>query len=138
MEQTIKIPVDADNVIISEDTKSILKNLFSGCRVSFLLGAGFSANLLDTLSNNEVVFEALHRYQAKSEDERKKVTILSAFLYWSFFTRCIEPISSKVSTYDPSFAPYKKFGILCTGFLPKEEIQHWIDSSTSLQQITIQ
>lgn len=65
MEQTIKIPVDADNVIISEDTKSILKNLFSGCRVSFLLGAGFSANLLDTLSNNEVVFEALHRYQAK-------------------------------------------------------------------------
>lgn len=110
MEQTIKIPVDADNVIISEDTKSILKNLFSGCRVSFLLGAGFSANLLDTLSNNEVVFEALHRYQAKSEDERKKVTILSAFLYWSFFTRCIEPISSKVSTYDPSFAPYKKFG----------------------------
>ena len=71
MEQTIKIPVDADNVIISEDTKSILKNLFSGCRVSFLLGAGFSANLLDTLSNNEMVFEALHRYQAKSEDERK-------------------------------------------------------------------
>lgn len=110
MEQTIKIPVDADNVIISEDNKSILKNLFSGCRVSFLLGAGFSANLLGTLSNNEVVFEALHRYQAKSEDERKKVTILSAFLYWSFFTRCIEPISSKVSTYDPSFAPYKKFG----------------------------
>lgn len=110
MEQTIKIPVDADNVIISEDNKSILKNLFSGCRVSFLLGAGFSANLLGTLSNNEVVFEALHRYQAKSEDERKKVTILSAFLYWSFFTRCIEPISSKVLTYDPSFAPYKKFG----------------------------
>lgn len=110
MEQTIKIPVDADNVIISEDNKSILKNLFSGCRVSFLLGAGFSANLLGTLSNNEVVFEALHRYQAKSEDERKKVTILSAFLYWSFFTQCIEPISSKVLTYDPSFAPYKKFG----------------------------
>ena len=40
----------------------------------------------------------------------KNVTILSAFLYWSFFVRCIEPISSKISTYDSSFDPYKEFG----------------------------
>lgn len=110
MEQIIKFPIDAGNVVISEDTRSILKNLFSGCRVSFLLGAGFSANLLGTLNNNEVVFEALHRYQPKTTDERKKVTILSAFLYWSFFVRCIEPISSKVATYNSSFTPYKNFG----------------------------
>ncbi|MGN0786323.1 MAG: SIR2 family protein [Christensenellales bacterium] len=110
MEQIMKLPVDAGNVVLSEDYKSILKNLFSGCRVNFLLGAGFSANLLGTLSNNEVVFEALQKYQAKNDDERKKVTILSAFLYWSFFVRCIEPISSKVSTYAPTFDPYKKFG----------------------------
>ncbi|MDY4231609.1 SIR2 family protein [Faecousia sp.] len=110
MDKIIKIPVDTGKVVISEDIKSILKNLFSGCRVSFLLGAGFSANLLGTLSNNEVIFEALQKYQVKNEDERKKITILSAFLYWSFFIRCIEPISSKVSTYDPSFAPYKEFG----------------------------
>lgn len=110
MEQIIKFPTDAGNVVISEDTRSILKNLFSGCRVSFLLGAGFSANLLGTLNNNEVVFEALHRYQPKTTDERKKVTILSAFLYWSFFVRCIEPISSKVATNNTSFAPYKNFG----------------------------
>ena len=84
MDKIIKIPVDTGKVVISEDIKSILKNLFSGCRVSFLLGAGFSANLLGTLSNNEVIFEALQKYQAKNEDERKKITILSAFLYWSF------------------------------------------------------
>ena len=109
MDKIIKIPVDAGKVTISEDTKSILRNLFSGCRVNFLFGAGFSANLLGTLSNNEVIFEALQKYQAKNEDERKKVTILSAFLYWSFFVRCIEPIS-KISTYDSSFDPYKNFG----------------------------
>lgn len=110
MDKIIKIPVNAGNVVISEDTKSILRNLFSGCRVSFLFGAGFSANLLGTLSNNEVIFEALQKYHVKDEDERKKVTILFAFLYWSFFIRCIEPISSKVSTGDPSFTPYKEFG----------------------------
>lgn len=63
MDKIIKIPVDTGKVVISEDIKSILKNLFSGCRVSFLLGAGFSANLLGTLSNNEVIFEALQKYQ---------------------------------------------------------------------------
>ena len=110
MDKIIKISVDAGNVVIPEDIKSILKNLFSGCRVSFLFGAGFSANLLGTLSNNEVIFETLQKYQAQNEDERKKLTILSAFLYWSFFSRCIEPISSKISTYDLTFAPYKEFG----------------------------
>lgn len=75
-----------------------------------MLGAGFSANLLGTLNNNEVVFEALQRHQAKNDDERKKEIILSAFLYWSFFRRCIEPIPSKISTYAPSFEPYKIFG----------------------------
>lgn len=110
MEQIIKIPVDTSNVVISEDNKSILKNLFSGCRVNFLLGAGFSANLLGTLNNNEVIFEALCTYHLENGDTRKKATILSAFLYWSFFIRCIAPIESKISTCNPSFTPYKNFG----------------------------
>ena len=110
MEQIMKLTVDTGKVVLSEDYKSILRNLFSGCRVNFLLGAGFSANLLGTLNNNEVVFEALQRHQTKNDDERKKEIILSAFLYWSFFRRCIEPIPSKISTYAPSFEPYKIFG----------------------------
>lgn len=110
MEKTIKLSLEDGSVVINEDVLSTLKNLFAGCRINFLLGAGFSANLLGTLSNNEVIFEALQKYQPKNDDERKKVTILSAFLYWSFFIRCIEPISSKISTYDSSFAPYKEFG----------------------------
>ena len=110
MEQIMKLSVDTGEVVLSEDYKSILRNLFSGCRVNFLLGAGFSANLLGTLNNNEVVFEALQKHQAKNDDEQKKEIILSAFLYWSFFKRCIEPIPSKISTHVPSFEPYKDFG----------------------------
>lgn len=110
MEQIMKLPVDAGNVVLPEDYKSILKNLFSGCRVNFLFGAGFSANLLGTLSNNEVIFEALQKHHPMNDDERKKKNILSAFLYWSFFNRCIEPIASKIATHTPSFVPYKEFG----------------------------
>lgn len=110
MEQIMKLAVDTGKVVLSEDCKSILKNLFSGCRVNFLLGAGFSANLLGTLNNNEVVFEALQKHQAKNDDDRKKAAILSAFLYWSFFKRCIEPIPLKVSTYATTFEPYKNWG----------------------------
>jgi len=109
MDKIIKLSVDNGKVVISADTKEMLKSLFSGCRVSFLFGAGFSADLLGTLSNNEVIFEALQKYQAKNDDERKKVTILCSFLYWSFFIKCIEPIS-KISTYDPTFDSFREFG----------------------------
>ena len=110
MEQIMKLPVDAGNVVLSEDYKSMLKNLFSGCRVNFLFGAGFSANLLGTLNNNEVIFEALQKCHPMNDDDRKKKNILAAFLYWSFFIRCIEPIASRIATYSPSFVPYKEFG----------------------------
>ena len=32
MDKIIKFPVDTGKVVISEDTKSTLRNLFSGCR----------------------------------------------------------------------------------------------------------
>jgi len=110
MDKIIKIPVNTGKAEISEDINSILKNLFSGCRVNFLLGAGFSANLLGTLNNNEIIFEALQKYQANNVDDTKKISILSAFLYWLFFVRCIDPIFSNVLTNNPSFDPYKEFG----------------------------
>ncbi len=110
MEQIMKLTVNAGNVVLSEDDKSVFKNLFSGCRVNFLLGAGFSANLLGILSNNELIFEALQKYQAKDKDQQKKKIILFAFLYWSFFSRCIEPINSTIATCESSFSPYRKFG----------------------------
>lgn len=112
MEKIIKLSVEDDYVVLSEEAASAFKYLFSGCRVNFLLGAGFSADLLGTLDNNEIFFEALSHYVPTSDDGRKKVTILSAFLYWSFFSRCIAPIAKKISVYDKSFRPYKTFGDL--------------------------
>ena len=82
MEKIIKLSVEDDKVIVSDDILSSLKQLFSGCRVNFLLGAGFSAKLLGLLNNNELIFEAVNKFQPTNEDERSKATILSAFLYW--------------------------------------------------------
>lgn len=84
MDKIIKIPVDAGKVTISEDTKSILRNLFSGCRVNFLFGAGFSANLLGTLSNNEVIFEALQNTKRKMRMKGKKLRYYPLFCIGRF------------------------------------------------------
>ena len=110
MEQIIKIPIDENKLVITEEVCSALKNLFSGCRVSFLLGAGFSANLLGVLNNNEIVFEALRQFMPTDNTEKRKATILSAYLHWSFFLKCIAPITAKANVYDQSFEPYKTFG----------------------------
>lgn len=112
LEKIIKLSVKDNSVIILDDTNSCFKNLFSGCRVSFLLGAGFSANLLGTLNNNEIVFEALRKYQTIDEVKKKKCTILSAYLYWSYFFRCIFPIVDKVSIYSHDFDVYMKLGTI--------------------------
>ena len=110
MEKVIKLSVEDDKVIISDDILSSLKQLFSGCRVSFLLGAGFSAKLLGLLNNNELIFEAVNKFQHTNENERSKATILTAFLYWSFFRRCIAPIPKKVFAYSSDFKPYLDMG----------------------------
>ena len=111
MNPKIELLVDKENerVILNDGARSTITSLFSGCRVNFLFGAGFSANILGILNNNEVIFEALQKYQAKDENERKKVTILTAFMYWSFFNSCIKPISEK-TTKDDLFDQYKEFG----------------------------
>lgn len=109
MEQIIKIRIEENELVISEEVCSSLKNLFSGCRVNFLLGAGFSSNFLDVLNNNEIVFEALRQFMPTSDIEKKKFIVLSAYLYWSYFLTSIAPIK-KVNLYDKLFKSYKTFG----------------------------
>ena len=123
MDKIIKIAVDAGKVTISEDTKSILRNLFSGCRVNFLFGAGFSANLLGTLSNNEEIFEALQKYQAKNEDERKKVTIYPLFCIGHFSLDVLRPFPLKYRHMIPHLIHIKNSEILYTEFFLKEAIR---------------
>ena len=110
MEKVIKLSVKDSMVEMPEDVSSCLKNLFSGCRVNFLLGAGFSSKLLGMLGNNEIVFEELRIFKAHNENEEKKATIISAYLYWLFFKKCIAPIADKVNIYSADFTPYKEFG----------------------------
>lgn len=112
MEKIIKLELDTatNSIKITDDLKSNLKNLFSGCRVNFLLGAGFSANILGLLSNNEILFESMRQYRTANDEIEKKLIILEAYLYWDFFFNCIYPISQKVAIYDPIMKPYKDFG----------------------------
>lgn len=109
MEKIIKLDVDGDRIVFTEDIISSLKGFFSGCRVNFLLGAGFSANLLGVLSNKEIIFHAIEQYHPVSDGDKKKVTILKAYLYWSFFKNCIAPIADKASPYKTTFKPYITF-----------------------------
>ena len=110
MEQIIKLQVDDNNIVFSEDFLSTIKSFFSGCRVSFLLGAGFSANLLGTLNNKEIFFQALNQFKTNSDDVKKKTIILKSYLYWSYFKKCIAPIADKTSPYEDAFKPYITFG----------------------------
>ena len=110
MEKIIKLDVDGDKIVFTKDFISYIKSFFSGCRVNFLFGAGFSANLLGVLNNKEIIFQALDKYQPVSDDDKKKVTILKAYLYWSFFNSCIAPIADKASPYKTDFKPYIIFG----------------------------
>ena len=110
MEKIIKLNVDGDKIVFTKDFISSIKSFLSGCRVNFLLGAGFSANLLGVLNNKEIIFQALDKYQPISDDDKKKVTILKAYLYWSFFNSCIAPIADKASPYKTDFKPYIFFG----------------------------
>lgn len=109
MEKIIKLDVDGDRIGFTDDFVSSLKSFFSGCRVNFLLGAGFSANLLEVLSNKEIIFQAFDQYQPVSDDDKKKVTILKAYLYWLFFKSCIAPIADKILPHESSFKPYITF-----------------------------
>lgn len=110
MEKIIQLDIQDQKVQIPEATKLNLKNLFSGCRVNFLLGAGFSANILKPLSNSEILFESLKRYKTKDDVDHYKIKALSAYLYWSFFLNSIKPITSNLDIKNESFTPFKAFG----------------------------
>lgn len=108
MNESIIFNVDKkNNIIIPDNICSDLKNLFSGCNVNFLLGAGFSANLLGTLKNDENIFEALQAYPAKNKQMQDIKDILLSYLYWKFFLNCIKPI---INIDQNKFEPYKDFG----------------------------
>lgn len=112
MEKIIKLEIDTEtnSIKITDDLKSNLKNLFSGCRVNFLLGAGFSANILGLLNNQEILFETVRQYKAAKKEIEGKLVVLKAYLYWEFFLNCIFPISQKVLMYEPAMQPYQEFG----------------------------
>lgn len=74
-----------------------LKELFSGCHINFLLGAGFSCGVLGVLENYEYILEGIRKYIAIGDDQKKKYTVLKAYMEWGYFVECIYPIVTKLS-----------------------------------------
>lgn len=100
MDLIYKLKVEDGVIKIDDNLLSNLKHIFSGCRVNFLLGAGFSANVLGILDKNEVIFEALRVYKETDSTKKDKITILNAYMYWKYFYQCLYPISKKISNVE--------------------------------------
>lgn len=68
-----------DNLKISSSMREELKDLFSGCHINFLLGAGYSYGILSTLGDYEYILEGLRTYIAVEDRKKKKYQILRRF-----------------------------------------------------------
>lgn len=96
MNEEIILDMDekSNQIKTNPELQDLLKNLLSGCRINFLLGAGFSAKILKPLEYQEILFETLRLYASADEIHTKKATIIKAYLYWNFFTTSILPIQN--------------------------------------------
>ncbi|WP_196592630.1 SIR2 family protein [Pectinatus sottacetonis] len=72
------------------------KDLFSGCHINFLLGAGFSHSVLGMLGNYEYILEGIRSYVAAGDENKNKYKILKAYMFWAFFQECVYPITKKI------------------------------------------
>ena len=109
MKEAYEILIDkSNNIQYTDGLKDELKSLFSGCHINFLLGAGYSYGILDTLGNLERLFESLRVFRSDDEDKEKRATIIKGYLYWMFFTKCVYPIS-QLSLSDTRLEPFNEF-----------------------------
>jgi len=90
----------------------VFRDLFSGCRINFLLGAGFSCSLLKLLDNFETVMEDIRHFQPDSINERKLKVIAEAYAYWAFFNKSIFPITQDIDKQSEPFLTYSNFALL--------------------------
>ena len=110
MKEQFEIILDkTDNSIrFTDGLRDELKSLFSGCHINFLLGAGFSYGILNTLDNLECLFESLRVFRSENDTKNKRATILKGYLYWMFFSECIYPVS-QLGFKDTKLDPYREF-----------------------------
>lgn len=121
MVKIIEVELDNSNkVILDEKEKRKWRNLFSGCNINFLFGAGFSASVLGTLGNYETIMEQLRVYEYTLKEKENKV-ILTAYIYFMFFSECIYPIVQKIKEGKNKFLEYNTFVNLLLKILSNRE-----------------
>lgn len=74
----------------NEKIREYLKNIFESSNINFLIGAGYSAGILETLGNIESILESLQK------ENNTNYKFLEAITLWRFFKKCIYPINDVV------------------------------------------
>ncbi|MBV4447887.1 SIR2 family protein [Clostridium tyrobutyricum] len=82
----------AKNKYLDDDFKEELVKIIQSSNINFLIGAGFSGDLLKTLGNLEKTMEII---QKNLNDSR--YIALASFMYWKFFEESMHPICDKVN-----------------------------------------
>lgn len=109
MKEQYEITIDTTKSIkCPDDLMRDLKSLFSGSHINFLLGAGFSYGILNTLGNLECLFESLRVYRSDDISKAKRALILKGYLYWMFFSESVYP-ASFLKLNDSKLTPYYEF-----------------------------
>jgi len=79
--------------LLDDRLKYDVIKLIDSNNLNFLIGSGFSADLLKTLGNLEKVMEII-----KKEPMNVKYRLLEALLYWHFFEVSVYPMVSNITT----------------------------------------
>lgn len=77
--------------IDSESFKAEFKRSIESSNINFILGAGFSHGIVDTLGDTEKILESIH-----INNEKNKYTIIEAYIFWKFFKTSIKPLVDNI------------------------------------------
>lgn len=81
-----------NEIITSKEFKTKLKRCVESSNINFILGAGFSHGIVDTLGNTEKILEAIHQ-----NNKENKYTVIEAYVFWKFFKSSIKPLIDNVN-----------------------------------------
>ncbi|NKF07105.1 SIR2 family protein [Clostridium gasigenes] len=104
----------AINKYLEDEFKDEIIKVIDSNNLNILIGAGFSANILNTLGNLELIMEII-----KKEPHDKKYLALEALLYWKFFEDTIYPMADKIN--NENLSEHSKFLEILKNILSERE-----------------
>lgn len=81
-----------NEIITSKEFKTKLKRCVESSNINFILGAGFSHGIVDTLGDTEKILEDIHQH-----NKENKYTVIEAYVFWKFFKSSIKPLIDNIN-----------------------------------------